>query len=353
MNIGQQILFLVSALGAFNGIILSFYLFFGKKRRSLSAILLATLLLALSIRVGKSVFLYFNPQLPNIYKQIGLSACFFIGPAMYYFFRAAIEKVSQPPASWKWVWGVQAGILVLTGILFPYETHPWLWNRVIAWLIYLQWMVYVIATGILLRNLLKTFLTKPKDLNDQEKFWLVLYGGNCFVFIAYLLAIFEVMNGIYISGPVAFSFTLYLTLFFYQYGAGYENAASSGRSEKRKIADNDARLWIEKLEKVIRDHELYKDPNLKLNDLAQRINVSPHQLSQLLNDNLGKSFSTYINEYGISEACRLIEKSRHLTCEAIGYEVGYNSKSTFYAAFRKIKDTTPALYKEKQDAIIR
>jgi AraC-like DNA-binding protein len=43
--------------------------------------------------------------------------------------------------------------------------------------------------------------------------------------------------------------------------------------------------------------ELYKNPNLKLSDLASRMNISAHQLSQLLNDNLGKSFSTYINEY--------------------------------------------------------
>jgi AraC-type DNA-binding domain-containing proteins len=97
---------------------------------------------------------------------------------------------------------------------------------------------------------------------------------------------------------------------------------------------------------VIHDKALYKDPNLKLNDLAQHINISMHQLSQLLNDNLGKSFSTYINEYRIAEACKLITTNERLTFEAIGYEVGYNSKSTFYAAFRKIKDMTPALYKE-------
>lgn len=104
---------------------------------------------------------------------------------------------------------------------------------------------------------------------------------------------------------------------------------------------------MEKLEKAIIEKELYKDPNLKLNDLAKVVNISVHQLSQLLNDNLGKGFSTYINEYRINEACRLISGNDHLTLEAIGYEVGYNSKSTFYAAFRKIKDTTPALYKEK------
>jgi AraC-like DNA-binding protein len=76
--------------------------------------------------------------------------------------------------------------------------------------------------------------------------------------------------------------------------------------------------------------------------------MSAHQLSQLLNDNLGKSFSTYINEYRINEACQKIEIGSFLKIEEIGYEVGFNSKSTFFSTFKKIKNTTPLLYKQSQ-----
>jgi AraC-like DNA-binding protein len=107
------------------------------------------------------------------------------------------------------------------------------------------------------------------------------------------------------------------------------------KPEKKKIAESDALVWIQKLESAIWDKELYKDPNLKLSGLAQKINISAHQLSQLLNDNLGKSFSTYINEYRINEACKLIATNDPLTFEAIGYEVGYNSRSMFYTAFKR------------------
>jgi len=94
--------------------------------------------------------------------------------------------------------------------------------------------------------------------------------------------------------------------------------------------------------------ELYKNPNLKLSDLALKMNISAHQLSQLLNDNLGKSFSTYINEYRINEACEKIENGSYLKIEEIGYEVGFNSKSTFFSTFKKIMSTTPLLYKQSQ-----
>lgn len=333
MNIGQQILFLFGALGALNGIILGLYLLLNNKKRSLPVVLMGILLLAASLRVTKSVFLYFNPALPKIYLQLGLSACFLIGPSLFYFTKTVLQKVTRVPVSWKWTWGLQLGILVLTGILVPYQVYPGVWNHVIVYFIYAQWLIYLAATGILL-------LRSP----GRNRFLYTLFLCNTVIFLAYLTAIMNLVRGIYISGPLSFTILLCCCIFFYLNGAGFENAP---RTERKKIPENEAKLWLEKLNKALLDNELYKDPNLKVNDLAQKINISAHQLSQLLNDNLGKSFSTYINEYRINEACRIITKNGLLTFEAIGYEVGYNSKSTFYAAFKKIKDTTPALYKEK------
>ncbi|MGN7720540.1 helix-turn-helix domain-containing protein [Chitinophaga sp. 22620] len=332
MNLGQQILFLLYALGAVNGTILGLYLILHRKKRSLASILLGVLLLAMSIRVGKSVFVSFNPGLPRIYLQLGLSGCFLIGPSLYYFTRTVLEKVTKVPASWKWIWGIQLAALVLTGIVVPYETNRFAWNHVIVHIIYAQWAAYLVATGVLLIR------------TGGSRFLNILLAGNCFIFLAYLGAFMSLWSGFYLGGALSFTFVLYLTIFFNLNGAGFGNA--SPRPERKKIPENDAKTLLERLDKALLDNELYKDPNLKLSDLAQKINIPPHQLSQLLNDNLGKSFSTYINEYRITEACKLITSNDLLTFEAIGYEVGYNSKSTFYAAFRKIKDTTPALYKE-------
>jgi AraC-like DNA-binding protein len=333
MNLGQQILFLLSALGAFNGIVLGLYLLLFRKKRSIATVLIAVHLLAVSLRVAKSVFLYFNytPEVPKIYAQLGLSACFLIGPSLYYFTKAILGKVTRVPTSWKWTWGILVGAITLAGILVPYQTNRFAWDHVIVHIIYYQWAAYLVATGFLLKR------------SGGSKFLNVLFAGNCFIFFFYMLAFTGLVPGIYITGPLSFTLVLYLTVIFSLSGEGFE---SSPKPERKKIADGDAKLWLEKLNKALLDNELYKDPNLKLSDLAQKINIPPHQLSQLLNDNLGKSFSTYINEYRITEACKLITSNDLLTFEAIGYEVGYNSKSTFYAAFRKIKDTTPALYKE-------
>ncbi|MCY1561652.1 YSIRK-targeted surface antigen transcriptional regulator [compost metagenome] len=89
---------------------------------------------------------------------------------------------------------------------------------------------------------------------------------------------------------------------------------------------------------------LYKNPNLTLQDLSQEINISSHQLSQFLNNNLGKNFTSYVNEFRINEACKIITSSDKLTLESIGYDVGFNSKSTFFVAFKKHTGTTPLNY---------
>jgi AraC-like DNA-binding protein len=351
MSIGQQIFFFISALGAFNGFVLGLYLCLNRKGKSVAMFFLGMLLLAISIRVAQSVFSYFNPGVAKIYLQVGMSACCFIGPLLYYFFKAVLTRAATVPVTWKRSLGIQLGIILLVNIAFSFQDFPCTWNGVFFSVLYAQWFGYLVATGILLKNAWKT-LAMPSGLKLGAKFGLVVFAGNGIIFLFYLLSFTGIFRGLCISGAISFSLVLYLAVFFYLHGITIENILQApevdqlNKPEKKKITENDALAWKEKMEKIIFHRELYKNPNLKLNDLAQAINIAPHQLSQLLNDNLGKNFPTYINEYRINEACKLITTNDRLSFEAIGYEVGYNSKSTFYTAFKKVKDTTPSLFKE-------
>jgi AraC-like DNA-binding protein len=351
MNTGQQILFFVSVLGAFNGIVLSLYLFISKRVRSIAGFFMGVMLLAISIRVAKSVFFYFNCAVfPKTILQVGLSACFLIGPAVFYFFKSVLTKATHIPTSWKWAWAINIGFIVIGGLILPYETHPWFWNKIMCAVIYIQWCVYLIAAGVLLRKELKRFFMGEKQ-QVTERFWLLLYAGSCILYLLYAIALLGVVKGAYITSAISFSLVLYISIFFYVYSTKMENILqvkeNEGSTFRKKIAANDAVAWVQKLEAVLTQEKLYKEQDLKLASLAQKISVTTHQLSQLLNENIGKSFSVYINEYRINEACNLIATDNRLTLEAIGYEVGFNSKSTFYTAFRKVKGMTPASYKEQ------
>ncbi|RFS15752.1 AraC family transcriptional regulator [Emticicia sp. C21] len=354
MNIENGLMFFFSGSGTLNGLILAAYFLFFKKIKNFISFLLGLLLLILSIRIGKSVFIYYYPYLPDIYRQIGLSVCFFIGPTFYYLIRAINENITEIPAYWKRNFGFQLIAILLTGIIFPYQKYPEIWNNHVVYFVYLQWLLYTVATGFSIKNIVLKIRNQQEELNVTEQFLILLFLGNTIILLNYLLSILDVFHGFCISGPLAFTFFLYISLVFVINREKMANAvfAVQDKYAHKKIGDEQATALVKRLEQLLQVQELYKDPNLKLNDLSKKINISGHQLSQLLNDNLGKSFSTYINEYRINEACKMIIEQPNLTLEAIGYEVGFNSKSTFYTTFKKLKQTTPMIYKANTEKSI-
>ncbi|PBJ06642.1 AraC family transcriptional regulator [Flavobacterium sp. ACN6] len=345
MDTGKELLFFFSALGSFNGIILGVYFFFFTKKKYLTNYFLGALLFALSIRIGKSVFVYFHPELPKMYLQFGLTACFFIGPFLYYFIKSAVQEVQIMPKSWKFILAFWGTLIVAVGILYPYEVYPKLWGVYFIRIIYCQWFVYIAFAGFELRGVLKKILSRKEKTTPAEMWFGMLFLGNFLLFLFYFLSILGAPGATYISGAVVFSFILYLGISILLYRKKTDDLfLLNGKTSNKKIESADAIMWSEKLENAMFEKSLYKNPNLTLQDLSQEINISSHQLSQFLNTNLGKNFTSYVNEFRINEACKIITSSDKLTLEAVGYDVGFNSKSTFFAAFKKHKGTTPLNY---------
>ncbi len=101
-----------------------------------------------------------------------------------------------------------------------------------------------------------------------------------------------------------------------------------------------------RLGELMNDEQLYKDMELSLQSLAERLSLTPHQLSQFLNDQLDVNFRNYINSYRIREARRLLEQDDNISVSAVCYEVGFSSKSTFNTAFKEATGRTPREYRE-------
>lgn len=99
-------------------------------------------------------------------------------------------------------------------------------------------------------------------------------------------------------------------------------------------------------ELMLRD-KLYLDPLFSLGAFASKLRVRPAMLSSILNAYLGDGFFGYVNKYRIDEAKRLILADQERSVSEIGYEVGFNSRSTFYTAFRNVTGTTPASYRSQ------
>lgn len=90
----------------------------------------------------------------------------------------------------------------------------------------------------------------------------------------------------------------------------------------------------------------YLDPELSLKKLAIGLNLPEKQLSQLINKHIGKHFFDYVNEYRIYDAKKLLKEQTDLTVLEILYQIGFNSKSSFYSAFKKVTLQTPLAYRK-------
>jgi AraC-like DNA-binding protein len=102
-----------------------------------------------------------------------------------------------------------------------------------------------------------------------------------------------------------------------------------------------------RLGELMDDEKLYRDMELNLQTLADRLSITPHQLSQFLNDQVNSNFRNYINGFRVKEARRLLEHNSDMSVSAICYEVGFNSKSTFNMVFKEATGKTPREFREE------
>ena len=113
-------------------------------------------------------------------------------------------------------------------------------------------------------------------------------------------------------------------------------------------ADVTDRLVMEKLEKLIATDCIYKRTDLTLDWLVTQTGMNRSYLSGALNRCLGKNFTTYVNEYRVKEAIRLMSDpaKANYTIEVIGFESGFNDRSNFYRSFKKLTGLSPTDFRK-------
>ena len=116
------------------------------------------------------------------------------------------------------------------------------------------------------------------------------------------------------------------------------------------LSEEHAARIARKIEVSMERDRLYRDPNLSLWDLAKHIGVSSNYVSQTLNETLGETFYDYVNAWRIKDAVKRIRETDE-TVLAISYDVGFNSRSSFYKAFKREMHTTPSALKRESEKV--
>ena len=101
------------------------------------------------------------------------------------------------------------------------------------------------------------------------------------------------------------------------------------------------------LDNAMEKDKLFKDTLLTLKKLASYVDVSSHQLSEYLNNNKKVSFSQFLMNYRVEEAKVLLVKYDWRTTMSIGFEVGFNSHSSFGRCFKLVTGESPGAFRSK------
>ncbi|MEM9051806.1 MAG: helix-turn-helix domain-containing protein [Bacteroidota bacterium] len=89
----------------------------------------------------------------------------------------------------------------------------------------------------------------------------------------------------------------------------------------------------------------YRKDDLRLEWLADKMQIPRNYLSYIINSKSGKNFNAFINDYRVQEASELLVSRTDLTVKDIYFQVGFSNKATFYQAFKKRHNCTPTEYR--------
>ena len=350
----SYLLFFFAGLGAFNGLALASWLLW-RQPASPAQHWLAALVVMLSVRTGKSVLFYFWPDIGKLVLQIGLSACFLIGPCLIGFVRACLDPSGERSGRDRWVGYGLLGLVLAFGLLFPYSVHTALWQGPIWRSIQYFWLLcLLLSAAFLLRqrpgasalDAQPDAVTGAPPLAFGPGFAAAVTAAVTLVWAAYFWSGWTS----YISGALSFTVLVCLSmaLAVFRRPAAPRPAQAVEPYQQRKIAPAEAEAELAALHRLMAEEQLYRDPGLSLNKLARRLSMPPARLSQLLNDNHDISFRQYLNQLRIDAAKQLLSESRALPMEQVAEASGFLSMSTFYSSFKKVEGATPAAWRQAQ-----
>lgn len=365
----QLIFNLFFCLGITFGIIFICYTYFYKKRRSATANKLTLFLLT---------FTFNNIQIILVDNFSSIDNCFIhnLHPFLFFVFVVPhfhsfithylkIEKVAfnyLPIANIIFSVGMVARI-----ILSPFFN---IGNcNLIGQYAQLEEIVIIILSLVVFIHVIRIIYFKKElfeELLTYDKLkWInqfIILGGIVLVFWIFAI-IFNFENYVnekfYSYYPLRISSAI--LLYWVGYKASFRNVLTLEREQIRQkltslkqtisVTTNPKNELSQKFKEICEYFdatECYLNPDLTLDNLSAKTKINRSNLSSEINTNRNQNFNDFVNSYRVEKAKILIKDSDYdnYTVDAIGLECGFNSKSTFYSAFKKFTNTTPAAYKQ-------
>lgn len=369
-----EILSYIFIVGAAQGFILSIFLFKKKENQTANRVISVVMILFAFDLLAGSAFL------TNVIKYfpwvVGLNNSFpyLYGPLIYLYVKILVEDDDKFHSIYLWHF-LPFFLIQIYGIFFFYfestsyqlsildvnVPNPW-HIELIGQLIPVHGCIYLILTIRESFNYNKKLKQSFSNIDQINLKWLrYLIGGTFVVWVVVFLAYF--LNFVY-GDALQANMLIYVVLSVFLYSLGIKtlkqpvvhfengvpkNSVNEPQYKKSGLTDDDAEVYIDKLISVMEKDKPYLNNKISLSELSAMIDISSHNLSEIINRKLDQNFYDFINSYRIKEVIKMLEDDKYpnYSLLALGYEAGFSSKSAYYSAFKKVTGETPAQYKEK------
>jgi AraC-like DNA-binding protein len=146
---------------------------------------------------------------------------------------------------------------------------------------------------------------------------------------------------------------IFISAYFIYVGInGVKQSKINFKSENNSITEEEkpsiSKGLKEKIVAAMSEDELYLDTSLTVHKLAKSINSNSKYISNVINTEFQQNFAVFVNSYRIEKAKKILINPdfKQYTIESISKEVGFNSKSAFNIAFKKITNQTPSEFRK-------
>lgn len=223
---------------------------------------------------------------------------------------------------------------------------------------FLSWTYYNTRSAILLRKHNKHV---EEEFSYKNRFnnisWLKFvayfyFSYTAAIFIVGITFYFRIFNSEILVILVS-SVSLFLVYAFSFFGLlqtpifNSKTTSASNLKENISIPESKIQKIIVEIMEYCEKEEPYLESDFNMDSFSQKLKIPKHQLTWILNKEIGKNFFQFINEYRIREAKKMLsDKNNVYSIEAIGYDCGFNSKSSFFTTFKKNTGMTPLQYKK-------
>jgi AraC-like DNA-binding protein len=356
----------LKSIASFNFLLFAFFILYYRKRLDVAIGIFAFFLLGKGITLTSSLILeevvLSDQPLLYITGILANSFLFFYAPFLFLF----SKSISKGMVSIKeeWIHFIPFGIFLFFNIYIsfqlpfgknegPFSSIVWLRNTYHQ-LYYLQVVFYTIWAYIIISKSQSNTLRFQKISTWLKRIlalflliWILYLVGN----LSYTY--FEATKFVSILDFVALVLLIYLanfTLIIALNNPEYFYINLSLKSQKESDHSIVNLKNYERLCGLVKDEKFYQNPNLKIGDLSSRLGISTRNTSSLISTFHEGNFYDFINTFRIEEAKRMLKEDDRLTMLSILYDAGFNSKSVFNSAFKKIVGETPSSYRKKNMA---